>query len=188
MANDVHSRRPTEIDADISLFIVGKAIPPFIKNYYYGSDRIAVNPSQFLPYFLVHSEGITYTVAFDGDHVVSAIYVGHYPTFLIPGESFKTPEGVSVGMSYREVLALIPHIILIELPVGRHSATLPSEWQIEFKTSGSFSVNDWEVSVIYKDEIIQSNTKKTIYWYFLFLLIPFAIIILFLVRKRIKCT
>jgi hypothetical protein len=184
MANDVHSRRPTEIDADISLFKVGKAIPSFIKNYYYGSDLIAVNPSQFFPYFLVHSEGITYTVAFDGDHVVRTIYVGHYPTFSIPGELFKTPEGVSVGMSYREVLALIPHMMLIKLPVGRHSATLPSEWQIEFKTGGSFSVNDWEVSVIYKDEIIQNNTKKMIYWYFLFL--PFIFFILLLVKNRKK--
>jgi hypothetical protein len=190
MADDIHSRQPTEIYADISLFEVGKVIPSFIKNYYYGSDDIAVSPSQFLPYFLVHSGGITFTVAFDRDQVVRAVFVGHYPIFSIPGELFKTPEGVSVGMSYREVFELIPNIILIKLPVGRNVATLPSEWQIGFKTGGSFSVNDWEVSVIYKDRIIQNNTKdkdiskKTIYWYFLFLLIPFILIMLFLVKKK----
>jgi formylglycine-generating enzyme required for sulfatase activity len=206
MADNGDIQRPTEIDADISLFEVGNDIY-YLGLDYYGSDGIAVNPSQFLPYFLVHSEGITFTVAYDSEYVVKAVFVGHYPTFLVPGELFKTPEGVSIEMSYREVLELIPNIRARRILYG-YEATLPSGWKIGFMTSlfenhrqhrvgdvvtwyGNCNYED-KIIMIYKDEIIRSNTKdqnilkKTVYWYFLLFLIPFSIIILFLVRKRIK--
>jgi hypothetical protein len=43
-----------------------------------------------------------------------------------------------------------------------------------------------EIARYAKSGIIQNNTKKTAYWFLLFLLIPFIFIILFLVKKRIK--
>jgi hypothetical protein len=202
MADDNHVRQPNEIDADISLFEVGDDISYLGLDLFTGSE-ILVQTNNFFPFIFVRSEGFTFIVAFDGNNVVKAVFVGD-TTSLIPGELFKTPEGVSVGMSYREVLELVPNIRARKI-VDAYEAVLPSGWKIGFMTSlfenhrqhhvgdvvawyGNCNYED-KIIKIYKDEIIQSNTtdqsisKKTVYWYFLFLLIPFTIIILFLGKK-----
>jgi hypothetical protein len=142
------------IDADISLFEVGNDISYLGLDYYSEGDFIVNN--NFFPYFLVHSEGITFSVAFDKNNVVRAVFLGNYP--ILPSELFRTPEGISVGMSYSEVLELIPNIklerIVFEgynkttLPVYEgYEATLPSGWKIKFMTC---SLKD-KIIMIYKN-------------------------------------
>jgi hypothetical protein len=155
---DNDNNRHFEIDADISLFEVGNDISYLGLDYFNWGGSIFVNNSNYLPYFFVNSETITFTVAFDRDNIVRAVFLGDYP--ILPSDLFRTPEGVSVGMSYREVLELIPNINLerivfeghkttlpFTLPVFEgYDATLPSGWKIRFMTE---SFED-KIIMIYK--------------------------------------
>jgi hypothetical protein len=144
--------QPLRIEADISLFEVGNDISYLGIDYKRIRQRIMVNQSTLLPFFIVRSEGYSFLVAFQ-DNIVRAIYVGE-PRPLIPYELFKTPEGVFVGMSYREVLELVPNIRLYEKMFWAYEAILPSGWKIGFMTGKGadyFPSFEDKITMIYKN-------------------------------------
>jgi hypothetical protein len=149
-ADDRHIN-PLQIEADISLFEIGKDISYLDIDYKH--PRIMINSSSFSPFFIVISDNFSYKVAFK-DNKVIAVFVGE-PVFILSRELFKTPEGVYKGMSYREVLEIYPEIRLRKLIGWAYVGVLPSGWKIGFVTG--YDATEWfpnfedHVAVIFKD-------------------------------------
>jgi len=139
-----------EIDGDISFFEIGKNISYLGINN--DGPRILINSSTFLPFFYIRSDGITFTVAFR-NNVIRAIFVGDFRH--LSSELFRTPEGIFIGMSYREVRELIPDIELIEIPGFAYEGILLSGWKIGFVTGSHttdyFPNPDDKIEMIYKN-------------------------------------
>jgi hypothetical protein len=142
------------ITADISLFEIGSDISYLNINHNSpGYPRLLVNSSRVLPFFIVYSEGFCFSVAFK-NNIVWAIFVGDM-SFGTQGELFKTPEGIFMGMSYRDILKSYPRMKLIEIPGWAYIGRLPSGWKFGITTgSGAtdyFPTSEEKVSIIYKD-------------------------------------
>jgi hypothetical protein len=122
-------RFPTVIYEDISLFYIGKDI----SNYNIINKRFQtmVSSSQFWPYFMVCFDGTYYTIAFDDDNKIRAIFISLYNEFNHQ-QSFRTPEGVYVGMKYSDLKKIEPNIILKRMPGWGYRGVLSSGWKVAF--------------------------------------------------------
>ncbi|MCL2722674.1 MAG: hypothetical protein FWD47_15200 [Treponema sp.] len=145
------------IDSDISLFKIGDNIS-YLNPGYIGLPLQLVDPNNFMPYFFVNSNGIIFRVCYNRSYIVRAIFVG-VPKYLmlgdlIQGDLFKTPEGVFLGMTYFELLELIPNIRLNKINNWAYEAILPSGWKIAFVTGigvVNYPTPGNRISIIYKN-------------------------------------
>ena len=150
MADDYISE-PSKIEADISLFEIGTDISFLDLNN--KNNRILVNSSTFLPFFIVHSGDFSFTVAFK-DNIVVAIFVGEQLNSK-PDKIFKTPEGISLGMKYQDLHKLFPKIMFTKIWGWAYEAILPSGWKIGFTTGRGatdfFPRSEDKITIIYKN-------------------------------------
>jgi hypothetical protein len=153
MADD-NNIQPFIIESDIALFEVGNDISYLGINHKQISHRTMINASSIYPFFIVYSGDITFAVAFS-DNTVKAVFVKGARSLAANISLFKTPEGVSVGMSYRDVLQLIPNLKLVKSIGWAYEAILPSGWKIGFMTgSGAtdyFPDFEDKIIMIYKN-------------------------------------
>jgi hypothetical protein len=112
-----------------------------------------VNPSSFLPFFIVISDGFSFKVAFQ-NNIVKAVFVDE-PYILMPNNLFKTPEGVFIGMDCGRFRKLFPDIRFSEVRGWAYEVVLPSGWKIGFITGQGatdyFPNHEDKVMMIYKN-------------------------------------
>jgi hypothetical protein len=148
---DSYDIQPLTIETDISFFEIGNDISYLGINY--RRPRVMVNSSSFFPFFIVVSDGFTFKVAFQ-NNIVKAVFVGE-PPVLMPGKLFETPEGIFVGMNYRDLLKLYTDIRLSKIEGWAYEAVLISGWKIGFITglSGTdyFPGPEDKITMIYKN-------------------------------------
>jgi hypothetical protein len=140
---------PDKIEADISSFEIGSNISNY--NIYTRNVELMVAPSQFLPYFIVLSNGFSYKVAF-ADNIAIAIFANKSST---AGELFKTPENVFIGMDYQSLCKIVTKIELTKIPGWGYTGVLPSGWKIAFTTGRTYTdyypkLND-RITMIFKN-------------------------------------
>jgi hypothetical protein len=121
-------RFPTVIYEDISLFYIGKDISNYIisKNH-----KMMVNSSTILPYFIVYFEGTDYKIAFNNNNIIKAIFINESYIYN-HRQSFKTPDGVYIGMTYGELKKIEPNIKIKEMPGWGYFGMLKSGWKVAF--------------------------------------------------------
>jgi hypothetical protein len=145
------NHQPYIIEADISAFKIGSnisfwQIPP-------RQVKMIVNPNQFLSFFIVVSDGIRFDVAYSDDDIVKFIGVRN----TSPEQTnFKTPEGISLNMKYRDVRKRLFFMKLKPLRIIGYYKKLKSGWVIVFytgKTGVDYYPNDNDaITWIFKTE------------------------------------
>ena len=119
---------PTVIYEDISLFYIGKEISD-----YHFSRRflMLVNSSTFLPFFKVYFDGTYYTIAVDNHNFIKAIFIWETDIYNHQ-QSFRTSDGVHLGMTYRDLKKIEPTMVLKEMPGWGYFGRLKSGWKAAF--------------------------------------------------------
>lgn len=136
------------IHADINSFSIGMDVgtmelPRNIEEF--SSLRI-INSTFAFPYFEVLSDGVLYIICYDWNMKVR--YIG------VEDGDFKTPEGVYLGMSYKDFRRTVgPKKMRKERFVGYY-VKLPSGWSVSFY-AGTTGIEhppekDDVISLIYK--------------------------------------
>ena len=140
------------INSNISLFEIGSDISYIDLNFHHPITMI--NASTILPFFVINSDGTYFTIAFNRNNIVKAIFA-RAPFGLVSRKEFRTPENVFIGMSYSELLELFPNVILTKIHGWAYEYLLPSGWRIGFITGGSgtdyFPAYEEKISMIYKN-------------------------------------
>jgi hypothetical protein len=148
---------PTLIYDDISLFYIGKDISEY--NIVNNSIRIMVNSASIYPFFFVFDNGIYYIIAFNRYNIVEAIFVSERNYFNSVNaninQSFKTPDGVYLGMTYNELRNIDPDIVIKEMPGWGYYGELKSGWKVAFFIGDTmterFPIENDIIISIYKD-------------------------------------
>jgi len=144
-------RFPTVIYEDISLFYIGKDI-----STYHFSRRflIMVNNSTLLPFFEVYFDGTYYTIAFDDNNLVNAIFIRETNIYNHQ-QSFRTSNGVYLGMTYKDLKNIEPNIVLNKMSGWGYFGELKSGWKVAFFIGNTmtehFPKEDDKIGAIYKD-------------------------------------
>ena len=104
--------------------------------------------------FYVFFEGTYYTIAFDNDNKVRAIFVNANNDFNHQ-QSFRTPEGVYTGMKYSDLKNIEPNISLEKMPGWGYRGVLSSGWKVAFfigeTATEHFPGEDDVIGSIFKD-------------------------------------
>jgi hypothetical protein len=141
--------KPDKIEADISFFEIGSNILNY--NIHTRNVELMVSSSQFLPYFVVFSNGFSYKVAF-ANNIVIAIFANKFST---TGELFRTPENVFIGMDYQSLCKTVASIELTKVLGWGYTGVLPSGWKIAFTTGKTYTdyypKSDDTITVIFKN-------------------------------------
>jgi hypothetical protein len=113
-SDDIINLFPFRVEADISLFEIGKNISQY--NYEITNHRLQVAAGQMLPFIEVLSENVIYRVAIN-NNVVKGIFVSkEIPNGINKENVFKTPEGIFIGMKYCEFKKILPNTKLMRNP------------------------------------------------------------------------
>jgi hypothetical protein len=154
-AINVNANETDYIKIDITNIDIGmnlSDIPDLSLRYKYRRSMF-VSPSQFYSYFRVESDGCLFSVAYDDDNTVRAIFAN--ARIFSDSKNFFTPEGAHIGMDYNDVLAAFPNIKFYRFPGWAYVATLPSGWkigiEIDYQSGQNFPKQGDKIIMIYKD-------------------------------------
>ena len=134
---------------NIDDFYIGKKMTEIeLPDYYTQYEHIVVGSFAF-PYVRIISNGIIYNVCYDWNSLVRYITIDDSTA-----DNFSTPEGIRIGMSYKEIKKLLKKIKLNKSRTIGYFMKLPSGWYITFWVGNSgidhYPKGNDKISRIYK--------------------------------------
>lgn len=116
--------------------------------------RIFVNTNDSYPFETLYFTGYRFNIAVKNNHI-EGIFLESTPFPPLNNCSFKTPEGVYMGMTYAELVNLLPNSKIVYFPGWQYEVSLPSGWKVGFSfdadyTNGTLKPEE-KVTSIYKN-------------------------------------
>jgi hypothetical protein len=136
---------PIPIIELVQLPEVGETLAADLPDEIYGrSYYMMTTPSQFDPFFIARVDGVSYEVAFNK---------GRSITFITTSDTtFKSPEGITVGMHMTEALKIAGADGLSTIRGFAYYIPLESGW------NAGFGVDDYDREILAED--------STVTWFF----------------------